>query len=142
MKEQIARLYSPNAQQRVDACRELEKMKAAAAPAVPFLVSLLPDGAEGTISLRGHLFRVTPGREVSRALAEIGDAAVAPLIVVLRDPTFQARDLAARSLGQIGDHRAVDPLLAVRDDRDPTLRSSVAYALGQPSQRRWSRHWA
>jgi HEAT repeat protein len=51
------------------------------------------------------------------ALADIGVAAVEPLIKALGDEDDDVRWLAADALGEIGDERAVEPLIkALRDD--------------------------
>jgi len=47
------------------------------------------------------------------ALIDIGTPAVEPLIAVLASKNINARDTAARALGEIGDARAVKPLIAI-----------------------------
>ncbi|MGH8899868.1 MAG: HEAT repeat domain-containing protein [Egibacteraceae bacterium] len=39
--------------------------------------------------------------------------------------------MAARALGQLGDGRAIDPLLQLLEDADARVRESVAQALGK-----------
>ena len=58
----------------------------------------------------------------------IGSAAVVPLIATLADKEKTARAAAANLLGQIGDTRPVEPLLAVLKD-DPYARVEAAGAL-------------
>jgi len=73
--------------------------------------------ARGDIMLRAHihaLHRRTGHAKIDaavEALVEVGERAVSPLIEILRDRDY--RDGVAQALGGIGDHRAVDPLLAV-----------------------------
>jgi HEAT repeat protein len=67
----------------------------------------------------------------SRALAEVGEPAVAPLLRALGSQNPQTRAYAADALGAIGDPRAFDPLTALlaRESID-TLRMSLLRALG------------
>jgi HEAT repeat protein len=65
--------------------------------------------------------------------------AVPELLAALQtDPDPDTRMSAAHSLGVLGDHRAVDPLLAKLADRteDPRVRGFVAEALTGPQERR------
>jgi RNA polymerase sigma-70 factor (ECF subfamily) len=54
-----------------------------------------------------------PGEETVRGLAEIGVGAVDPLCEALGDPRTVVRQAAARALCQIGDARALRPILRV-----------------------------
>jgi len=47
------------------------------------------------------------------------------------DPDPQVRADAARSLGEVGDERAVDALLAALHDPEETVRAAAAAALGK-----------
>lgn len=67
--------------------------------------------------------------EVVGALAKIGDTAVGPLIEALRDEYWHTREMAAIALGEIGDPRAVGPL--IQAVREGCVRSGAATALGQ-----------
>ena len=67
--------------------------------------------------------------------AAIGAPAVVLLITALKDGDFCVRG-AASALGQIGDARAVKPLIAALKCRDASTRSSAASALGQISDAR------
>ncbi|MFQ5435244.1 MAG: HEAT repeat domain-containing protein [Anaerolineae bacterium] len=62
------------------------------------------------------------------ALVRIGSAAVKPLCEALRDDDYNIRDNAIRALGQIGDVRAIEPLLEVKYGTENNL---VVRALGQ-----------
>lgn len=65
-------------------------------------------------------------------LERIGDAAVAPLISVLKEDTNpEFRDQAASALGAIGDQRAVAPLLHALNDEDLGVRRRAAIVLGE-----------
>jgi len=59
----------------------------------------------------------------------IGDPAVMPLIAVLKDKDSDIRIAAAETLGQIGDARAVEPLITAL--KDTGVRYASAYALGK-----------
>ena len=61
------------------------------------------------------------------ALGEIGESAVEPLIKALGDGNTSA----VRALGEIGDARAVEPLIGVLRDENWWVRSCAAEALGK-----------
>jgi HEAT repeat protein len=65
-------------------------------------------------------------------LARVKDpGAFDPLVSALHDPDPRLREEAARSLGVLGDLRAVPELLAaLQTDLDPETRMAAAYALG------------
>lgn len=64
---------------------------------------------------------------------EIGELAVIPLIVTLKDEESneEVRQGAVEVLGQIGDSRAVKPLIAALKDENKDVRTNAAKALGQ-----------
>jgi len=60
----------------------------------------------------------------------LGASAVAPLIAALKDTDKYVRKAAAEALGQIGEVRAIEPLItSLRSTDDPYTRSDVAQAL-------------
>ncbi len=65
--------------------------------------------------LVSELQRETPGKRsvAAQSLARYGETAVDPLCAALQDPDRAVRDAAAKSLGEIGDPRAVGPLIDV-----------------------------
>jgi HEAT repeat protein len=68
------------------------------------------------------------------AAAAAGAPVVEPLIHLLSAEKGRlpaVRHAAIRALGQIGDARAVEPLIALLHEHDPLLRVEVAEALGQ-----------
>jgi HEAT repeat protein len=69
--------------------------------------------------------------DMTWALVRLGEAAVPPLIAILRAPHAAARHNAAHTLGKIGDVRAVDGLSAALRDSDEAVRLKSAFALGQ-----------
>jgi HEAT repeat protein len=62
---------------------------------------------------------------------KIGEPALVPLVVMLKDPDELARENAADSLGKIGDPRTVDPLIELLYDSVPEVRQMAATALGR-----------
>jgi HEAT repeat protein len=60
------------------------------------------------------------------ALGQMGGTAVEPLVAVLKNSSSNVRASAARALAEIGDIRAVEPLIANLEDV-----GTAAYALGQ-----------
>lgn len=107
---------------RWNAARTIGKMHAAAASAIPDLVSHLEDPAD---RLREH---------AAEALGDIGpEAAVAiePLVKTLGDSYFKARRDAVRSLGQIGPaaRSAVPAIEKLKDDPEALVRDAAKTAL-------------
>jgi HEAT repeat protein len=79
---------------------------------------------------------ISEGSQFATATADavryIGQPAIEPLVRTLKDKDWSVRGWAATRLGDIGDVRAVEPLVrALRDDRDARVRSSAAGALGR-----------
>jgi HEAT repeat protein len=72
-------------------------------------------------------------RRAAEALVRVGTAAIEPLIALLTDSTrgYKARSKAASILGQIGDARTVEPLIAALKHHHQSLRQAAAEALGR-----------
>jgi HEAT repeat protein len=68
--------------------------------------------------------------KAAEALAKIGTPAVPSLLAVLDHPDEDIRWKAAVTLGEIGDTRAISPLVELLGDKDRFVRSRAAYALG------------
>jgi HEAT repeat protein len=66
-----------------------------------------------------------------KALVQIGEPAIEPLISALQDADSKMRSSAASALGKIRDIRAVEPLIASLKDEDTSVRQHVASALGE-----------
>jgi ribosomal protein L7/L12 len=68
-----------------------------------------------------------------KAVAELGEVALAPLIVALEQiDDYSVRVRAATALGKLGDARAVEALgVAVKDDDEWPVRQQAAKALGE-----------
>ncbi len=121
----IRGLYASDPVARAKAVGELRSLGEEAKGAVPFLTSMLHDGAPLAIT-RGEEEKVvqktSPAMEAIRALGAIGDAAaVEPLIACLQRRDADVRALAADALGEIGAgaKAAIEPLKGLLDDRVP-----------------------
>jgi len=70
---------------------------------------------------------------IAMALANLGPAAVTPLIVALEDSNPRRRGGAAQAIGQIRPPvgMAVTPLLRAMKDKDDDVRRQVSYALSR-----------
>ncbi len=82
------------------------------------LDTLLHDLREGTTEQRQH---------AAQALRNYGAAAVEPLCLALRDKDLNVRVVAAESLRQVGDERAVQPLMEAL--RECFVRRSVRWQI-------------
>jgi HEAT repeat protein len=69
------------------------------------------------------------GEAAFRALVAIGPPSFDALVAALGDGGADVRAAAATSLGAIGDHRAVEPLLATLRDSKASTRQGAAEAL-------------
>lgn len=67
----------------------------------------------------------------AEALIQMGPSAVEPLIDALEHDAAYARRMAAKALGEIGDHRAFDPLIDILNDKDEAVRDAAAEALAK-----------
>jgi HEAT repeat protein len=92
------------------------------------------------------LLRQTPSgmmrREATKALGRIRDPKAVPALMAIieqsdNDPILQG--MAITALGQIGDQRAVQPLVQILDADDPVLRLRTIEALGSLGHRDASR---
>ncbi len=101
---------------RSEAAKALELLKDARA--VPALIE----------TLKGDPTYVRTKATV--ALIEIGEPAVAALIPLIMHPDDEVGELAAKALGEIGDKRAVEPLIAALKDKTREVRRYAAVALG------------
>jgi HEAT repeat protein len=69
--------------------------------------------------------------KAAEALVKIGKPSVQSLIGVIENPDPDIRWKAAVSLGEIGDTRAIAPLVTMLGDSDRFVRSRAVYALAQ-----------
>jgi HEAT repeat protein len=67
---------------------------------------------------------------LTKALAAIGQPAVAPLLKALESEDKEGRRLAVQVLGWIKDPRAVEPLMRKLEDNRSDVRQAAALALG------------
>lgn len=133
IRGQIEQLYSPYAEERTTAIIKLGEMGEQAAPAVPFLVSLLSDFAAIESQRRVPRIGATNlvRNEAIGALVKIGTPAVEPLIEKLIYGNEGVRKLAAWGLGAIGDHRALEPMIVAARDENAGVRYRAVEALEQ-----------
>ncbi len=71
----------------------------------------------------------------SEALVQIGPASVEPLIVALTDDDPDVQMRAARSLGDLGDKRALEPLKRTLKDKNPDVRDAAGKAIDKIERR-------
>jgi hypothetical protein len=74
-------------------------------------------------------FRESRWNRFRAAWNTLGPEAVPALIDALGKRRYQCRYLVARKLGEIGDPRAVQPLIDTLTDRDFIVRQDAIYAL-------------
>ncbi len=86
---------------------------------IPLLTNALRDNEESTRLRAGW------------ALIKIGSPAVKELISSLREINKYTRERVALTLGWIGDERAVNSLLWALKDKEPSVVSAAAWALGR-----------
>lgn len=105
-------------------------MRAYAVREIPFAVKKLPAARDGAIAILLEAVKDSDSMVRSRAISALGtlkaSVAVETIIAALKSDA-SVRDDAARALANIGDRRAVAPLVDVLNYRDPTW--SPAYAL-------------
>ncbi len=65
-----------------------------------------------------------------KALEDMGDQSVMPLIKLLKDPDPSLRQIAASALGRIGSPRAADALIESLSDKNRDVRDRAVHALG------------
>ena len=114
VKEAVKQLYSTDYKTQLAAIKELGKMGQEAAPAVPFLVSMMADRRYST---------------AGRALSRIGGASFDPLLKALKHKDVRMRQMAASALGGLDDSRAVEPL--IESLKDPEIMTRAANALAR-----------
>lgn len=67
----------------------------------------------------------------ARALLSVGQLGLEALLGVLRDPgeAIGIREVIARTLAEIGDPRAVEPVLSMLEDQDMVVRQAAVWTL-------------
>lgn len=123
----VDQLSSADKQQRANAIVQLGEMAEKAESAAGALVSLLAENKE-SIGV-GRIASAISGH-AERALCRIGKPAVPALVNGLTHDDIVVRRRSAQILGQIQDPRAIEPLIAVLDDKDRELTGAATTALG------------
>jgi HEAT repeat protein len=144
----ILALKDDNWRVRYEAARALGKIKGAMA--VEPLIQILKD-EDGDFRMRAAAaldeLDWKPGDDTERShysiakkewdeLARLGEQAVEPIILALKDESWEVRRGAAAALGEIGDVRAVEPLiLALNDEyRNVNIKAEKALVkIGEPA---------
>jgi HEAT repeat protein len=149
VQKKIHQLSSNDPKQRAKAACALGKMKDRAAPSIPFLISLLSDGAAIDPSLQcknefpfedeewqpafEELHESTVGFAATQALIAIYEPAIKPLIQTLvNGADWRARKNAAWALFHRGGVRSdvMEALIEGTKDDDWQVRAQSAYGLG------------
>lgn len=147
LKRLSARILSENASVRASAARRLGRLSDRRA--VPLLLSSLSDPDPEVQKAVGESLTGLGGLAVSplierlgaavtnerilaaRVLAAIGGDSVEGLISALENRANEVRQLAVQTLVEIGDLRAVEPLLRSLNDWDPVVRATVVHGLAK-----------
>lgn len=141
VKQQIERLYSPNAEERGAAINALGRMGEKAALAVPFLIDMLPTQRDprvisallgiGKPAVKPLLEALDDSRVRQRAAGVLGlmeyPEVTQGLVAALEHETL--RRTMARALLKRKDFRTFDLLNAALKDNNPTLRAGAAFVL-------------
>jgi HEAT repeat protein len=126
VKPLITTLKDPDKEVRRAAAQSLGKI--GDARAVEPLIAALKDKDTNPLWAELEGKRTSVRLLAARALSRIGTPAVEALIVALKDNDSDVRILAAKTLGEIGDARAVQPLLSALMDEN-AARQTIADAL-------------
>jgi len=98
--------------------------------AIRVLAKLITDDAEAVNELTSALQH--PDHNTQRMVAEVFRQAIPALMTALDGDNLDMQQAAAKALGQLGDTRAVEPLIAaLHEDRNSNVRQAAAEALGQ-----------
>ncbi|MFQ5965680.1 MAG: HEAT repeat domain-containing protein [Candidatus Scalinduaceae bacterium] len=124
VRVKIEGVYSWNPLKRRSAVVQLGQMGTRAAPAIPFLISVLDDR-----TWLGWVGITSTNEEATKVLVKIGEPAVEPLISSLKSENWRIRVRVALALGKIMDSRAIEPLIAALNDKEHLIRASVIAAL-------------
>ena len=133
IKQLIERLYSNDPLERATAVGKLGESGTKAVPAIPFVIPILGETEPVSRQIAPARFESTSiDKEAIKLLVKLGQPAVDPLIHALNDKHSGVRKNAAEALGEIGDTRAIDPLMTtLLEDDDGTVRKCAAEALGR-----------
>jgi len=132
VRRQVAALYSKDSGKVIEAAEKLGEMGARAAPAIPFLISLLryhglecfQAGAEKVC-----VFDVSADM-ASEALAKIGTPSIEPLRAALGSQDEDVRRWVSITLARINDPVATEILMSTIRNPSSPARKEVARGLG------------
>lgn len=144
VKRHVELLYSADVYTRIKAIWALGRLRAKAAPAVPFLIHMLADDAEytpsvpdpgpggATISPRHIVVHL----DAAAALEKIGSPALPELRKAAAKAQMPARIRAARVLVRMGDKKAIEVIAAATKDKRPAVRFEAASILTELTDKR------
>lgn len=129
VKENIIKLYSSNWKEMKVGIDNLGDLGEKAAPAVPFLVSIIGD----EMLLPGTTIIYSIGGDASKALVKIGKPAVDPLMLAFPTANENASRHIAYALAEIGDTSIVDKLIEFLQmkQRNTYFREDIGTVLGK-----------
>lgn len=133
LDELLAGLSSKDPRTRARAAQGCGQLGPAGAACIPGLLELLDDdhgfewGPEDGVEHPG--IGSTPGSEAAYALAKIGEAAVEGLIRTARGRNAHGRVGTVFALGEIGDPRGLELMIAALRDRNAEVRAEAAASL-------------
>jgi len=137
VKRHVELLHSPDVYTRIKAIWALGRLKAKAAPAVPFLIHMLADDAEYTPGVpHGSPRHIIVHRDVAMALEAIGRPARPALRKAATESQVPVRIRAARILVRMGDKKAIEIIAAATSDKRPAVRFEAAAILAEFRDRR------
>ncbi len=125
-----AALVSNNPNVRIHAAEGLALAGAKAAPAAPQLVEVIRRSYTDKFEPKGFTMNDGPERALWKALARMGEPAVAPTVTLFAHPNPMVRARAARALGEIGPpaRSALDDLKKALADANvfPCVEAAIA----------------
>lgn len=129
VQQAIKGLFSPEPGIRAASAFKLGEMGDRAVPAIPSLIGLLDDAAEGRMPDRSE--PTSSASEARKALVKIGRPAVVALIGALKHDNWIIRSEAAEILGALKARQACLSLISAMNDKNPLAGKSAAAALGK-----------
>lgn len=136
LKKHIAKLYSDDATERAWAAYSIGKSAKLASNTVPFLIAVLDDS--DTAVMTRYVGRdyssattTTTAKEAAKALGKIGQPAVKPLLVALKNSNNDIVILAIKTLGSIKHNSSIKALVSFLSNKDKRVRLEAANSLSR-----------
>ena len=144
VRENILKLYDSDPIVRANGAGALGAMGEKALHAVPYLIELLKDNhalewrtenkSSNPMARGDFVSGSSPGNEAARALGEIGD--LKAVLPLIEALNNKGYRHAALSLGKLKDKRAVVPLISRLKSNDWAMRGTAALSLGRIGDKR------